>query len=620
MSVSLPNKKLRKWRKARCKLEKDGLAVTDDSSSSIALANGGLGNGIDNQQLLDELEKFGKLTCLISRSNKPYAVATFNDVESARKCFEKLQGYRLLKSAENNYSVLYVFFLQCVPLHMQGDFDDSTSVLLDSSSLPSGLLQYEDFISAQEEQYLVEQIENDIRTLSAEHIQEDLKQRTVVHYGYKFRYGSNDVDCLNPLSNDGLPEFSQSLIKKLLFTGQFQNKPDQLTINKYEPGDGIPPHIDNPVAFAEPLATLSLGSPVIMEMKSPDGKKVSILLKPRTLILFTKDSRYLWTHGIQARKTDVVYYESSKVPSLLKRSTRISMTFRKVLPATEQSAITFSPKSSESKSSLPTTNHEAIGFENKLVHNVYDNIAQHFSCTREKPWPKVVEFLKSLYPGSFVIDVGCGSGRYLNVNRDIFMLGCDYCSPLVTISAEKHDFVFTCDGLNLPVRSGVFDAAICIAVIHHYSTLQRQLSAVNELLRVIRSGGLCLIYVWAAEQKRNNIDSSYLKKNSHAGDSKVRGESTHQPDTEASCLVVHKNRTEFLQQDVLVPWKTKSNVSKALLEKFGDEAGHADATYYRFYHVFKQNELESLCASIPNVSIVTSYYDNGNWSVILKKN
>ena len=637
MSFLLSNKELKKWKKARHKLLQDGLEICDHSSNCIVIANGGLGNGITVHQMLELLENFGDITSLISCCAKSYAIAAFSGGDSAMKCYTSLQGHKLLKSAEKNSSVLFIYYLSHLPKHLSNYTDKSSWVFEDSKEFPKGLLKFENFITAEEEQQLTDNIEKDLTTLSADHIQEDLKRRTVVHYGYKFRYGSNDVDCLNPL-DDKLPQFSQPVIEKLLHTGYFTEKPDQLTINKYMPGDGIPPHIDNPTAFAEPLATLSLGSATVMEMKSTDGTKVSILLKPRTLIIFTSDSRYLWTHSIQARKTDLIYNDSMNTPYLLKRSTRLSMTFRKVLTETTNSASVPVCKQLPSDSSdvcvLPSDSKEANDFEIQRVHNVYDNIAQHFSCTREKPWPKVVEFLNSLDHGAVVLDVGCGSGRYLNANTNIVTVGCDYCASLVEICSKKHNYLFVCDGLNLPVRSNCFDACICIAVIHHYSTFERQVYAIKELLRIIRYGGLCLIYVWAIEQKLNDNTSSYLKQNSQFDKSSKQTMGTSEPGIEkvdfqeqivnleqsdAGKLVIHKNRTEFKQQNVLVPWKTKSNVSKALQKKFGDISVESGATYYRFYHVFKENELEKICNNLPDCTVVRSYYDNGNWSVIIKK-
>jgi ubiquinone/menaquinone biosynthesis C-methylase UbiE len=56
------------------------------------------------------------------------------------------------------------------------------------------------------------------------------------------------------------------------------------------------------------------------------------------------------------------------------------------------------------------------------------------------------------------------------------------------------------DTVTLPYRSGVFDAAISIAVLHHLSSHQRRLAALTEMLRILRVGGKLLVYVWAQEQ------------------------------------------------------------------------------------------------------------------------
>eukprot|EP00179_Madagascaria_erythrocladioides_P031428 CAMPEP_0198343338 /NCGR_PEP_ID=MMETSP1450-20131203/59408_1 /TAXON_ID=753684 ORGANISM="Madagascaria erythrocladiodes, Strain CCMP3234" /NCGR_SAMPLE_ID=MMETSP1450 /ASSEMBLY_ACC=CAM_ASM_001115 /LENGTH=142 /DNA_ID=CAMNT_0044048499 /DNA_START=66 /DNA_END=491 /DNA_ORIENTATION=- len=57
-------------------------------------------------------------------------------------------------------------------------------------------------------------------------------------------------------------------------------------------------------------------------------------------------------------------------------------------------------------------------------------------------------------------------------------------------------------GVTLPLRSGCCDAAVCIAVVHHYSIAARRRAAIAELARVVRPGGKVLVYVWTREQQR----------------------------------------------------------------------------------------------------------------------
>lgn len=57
------------------------------------------------------------------------------------------------------------------------------------------------------------------------------------HYGYEFRYGSNDVDLNSPLS-DKIPSECDELWARLKSHGIDFRIPDQLTVNKYSPGQG----------------------------------------------------------------------------------------------------------------------------------------------------------------------------------------------------------------------------------------------------------------------------------------------------------------------------------------------------------------------------------------------
>lgn len=57
-----------------------------------------------------------------------------------------------------------------------------------------------------------------------------------------------------------------------------------------------------------------------------------------------------------------------------------------------------------------STEREArsIALEKAYVHDVYSQIASHFSDSRYRAWPKVKQFLLELEPGSIVCDVGKG--------------------------------------------------------------------------------------------------------------------------------------------------------------------------------------------------------------------
>uniref|UniRef100_A0A3P9P9Q0 tRNA methyltransferase 9B n=1 Tax=Poecilia reticulata TaxID=8081 RepID=A0A3P9P9Q0_POERE len=148
----------------------------------------------------------------------------------------------------------------------------------------------------------------------------------------------------------------------------------------------------------------------------------------------------------------------------------------------------------------------ASQLERDHVHSVYDKIAPYFNDSRYKAWPKVRQFLLDLPPGSIVADIGCGNGKYLHINKEVFKLGCDVCRPLVDFAWSQGHEVQMCDGLRLPYRDSCFDAVLSIAVIHHFSTKERRIRAIKEMARTLRVGGRIMIYVWAMEQKRRKFE------------------------------------------------------------------------------------------------------------------
>lgn len=73
----------------------------------------------------------------------------------------------------------------------------------------------------------------------------------------------------------------------------------------------------------------------------------------------------------------------------------------------------------------------APAVEAEHVHRVYDSIAPHFSHTRHHPWPQVTDFLRALPAGALVADVGCGNGKYLDVDPRLCLVGVDRSVPLL---------------------------------------------------------------------------------------------------------------------------------------------------------------------------------------------
>ncbi|XP_051192726.1 tRNA (carboxymethyluridine(34)-5-O)-methyltransferase [Lolium perenne] len=303
--------------------------------------------------------------------------------------------------------------------------------------------------------------------------------------------------------------------------------------------------------------------------------------------------------------------------------------------------------------------------ERKYVHRVYDAIAPHFSATRFAKWPKVAGFLDSLRPGSVVLDAGCGNGKYLGFNPGCFYLGCDISPPLIEICAGRGHEVFVADAVNMPYRENVGDAAISIAVLHHLSTEERRRKAIEELVRVVKRGGLVLITVWAVEQEDKSLLNKWTplcdKYNEEWVDPSsppVRSKSSSVLDsigetdedtgaakqtddqlknsydgsedkTTAACsddsLIMDEH--DKTQQEYFVPWHLPfhraeiGGASAAALQnglaKKDDKKG--TVVYNRYYHIFVEGELQRLVAGMKNAAIVDQFYDKSNWCIVLEK-
>jgi hypothetical protein len=92
----------------------------------------------------------------------------------------------------------------------------------------------------------------------------------------------------------------QSICARLKRDTLITRMPGTLTINYYEPGEGLRPHIDNQVVIAELVIGISLGSTCTMDFAhaSDATRRCAVLLTPGTVVIQQGEARYEWTHGI----------------------------------------------------------------------------------------------------------------------------------------------------------------------------------------------------------------------------------------------------------------------------------------------------------------------------------
>lgn len=597
---------------------------------------------------------FGKSYCFIRAASQP----------DAQRIYSGMHGNSRLAQKDG---VLYLMYCDKFPAT---EADDAQTAW--NGNLPDGLMLIEHFVDADEEIELLAHVKNDASVTCA-----PLKHRNVQHFGYEFRYGNNDVDVTAPLIERPIPSLCSSFwnrLNALLVANSniqldYGFNPDQLTVNTYEPGQGIPSHCDTHSPFKGPIVALSLGAGIVMEFRRPTtNRKRNIWLPPRSLLVLTGESRYGWTHAITPRHMDVVPNEAHGLTVRHRVSRRVSFTFRQlndsvcpcecafpelcdsrlvrktdVVRKNSHSELAVDPKTdviSKDVHTMPTTSAAQLELEN--VHRVYDTIAGHFSDTRHSPWPKVLEFVNSLPAGSILADIGCGNGKYMlnydqyrspgsadipqqqqqHDNGGILKLGGDRSFGLLNVCRERLLNVVRFDCLQVPLRDNCADACVCIAVVHHLATAERRLQALRELTRILRKGGRALVYVWAKNQAKDDCQSTYLQQNKRPTD--VAG-TMHKY---VNGLPVHTNRTQFAAQDMLVPWKMrtsrggvepKNRTDESSAEMVENNNAKSAMECLRYYHVFEEGELESLIGQVTDVHMINSYYDQGNYCVIFEK-
>lgn len=174
-----------------------------------------------------------------------------------------------------------------------------------------GLSLTPNFITPEEEQSLLESLEK-------EPWNTNLSRRTQ-HYGYEYNYNEKEAKKEAP----PIPPYCTYLVDRMLEQGILKERPDQMIVNEYKPGQGIAPHVDHVKFFADGIASISLGSDVMMDFincKNPSLKKQGVLPK-RSVLAMHGIARYKWRHGIAQRMKD---------PVCGKRGRRVSLTFRKM--------------------------------------------------------------------------------------------------------------------------------------------------------------------------------------------------------------------------------------------------------------------------------------------------
>lgn len=139
------------------------------------------------------------------------------------------------------------------------------------------------------------------------------------------------------------------------------------------------------------------------------------------------------------------------------------------------------------------------------VKEDYNKIAEDYSRTRQNVWQEILFLFDYIKPGDKILDLGCGSGRYLPTikARGGVYFGVDNSGEMVRIGKKKYsaENIQLADALCLPFGDGFFDAVYSLAVLHHIPSGELRKNFLREAKRVVKPGGFIILTVWRPKDK-----------------------------------------------------------------------------------------------------------------------
>ncbi|EPB73320.1 hypothetical protein ANCCEY_07566 [Ancylostoma ceylanicum] len=347
--------------------------ISEEVTEHLFVSNSSVLCGVSLEELEEIFHPFdANASFTVFPNKRSYSFVSFSSKEQAEAAREGLHGTipPQLKVSHQPFLISYVRQLPA-------------SKPVDKTLYPKDFVLVEDYITEDEEKAFVDLIfdTEDVKSL---------KHRAVIHYGHEFDYSKNAA--FKPTKP--IPPLISQLADRLVMDSHVDFRPDQVTINVYEPGQGIPSHYDTHSAFEDPIVCVR--------------------------IVNRKHDINPLTHRVMPRRL------------------RVSITLRKIRHEPCQCQYKeFCDWDREGEMAVPSDDKSALRIENQYVSGVYENIASHFDETRFSSWTGVKKFMNALPAHSVVYDVGCGNGKYLLPNDGLIKIGCDMSQMLCEIVQNK---------------------------------------------------------------------------------------------------------------------------------------------------------------------------------------
>jgi SAM-dependent methyltransferase len=131
-----------------------------------------------------------------------------------------------------------------------------------------------------------------------------------------------------------------------------------------------------------------------------------------------------------------------------------------------------------------------------IAGNIYDesipaHVMRHLTRRR-------VNVVRNAMRAGRVLDVGCGTGRFLSaLPRDTYQrYGIDVSEGMIRVAQGRNSALQCCvaSATALPYKDECFDVVFCAAVLHHIADPAAVRQAIGEMIRVTRTGGVAIIW------------------------------------------------------------------------------------------------------------------------------